>query len=285
VKQLISELIERLMHEATEEAEHKGWCDTELGTNEHTRKSKTAEVEKLTAEIEGLESKIETLTKDLVELHAAVADINAAVAENTDIRNNETAENEQTIIDAQDGQTAIANAIKVLQDFYAKAGDAKALIQRKKTTHHDEPPEIFDEPYQGQQASSGGVIGMLEVIKSDFARLETDTKSAEAAAQQQYDEFMSDSAVDKAAKEKSIEHKKVDKHESGMTLDETKEALESAQEQLEAANAYYEKLKPSCIDTGMSYEERVKRRRDEIEALKEALRILSGEDIAALNQE
>jgi len=81
VKQLLSELIERLMHEAGEQAEHKGWCDTELSTNKQTRKSKTAEVEKLTAEIEGLESKIETLEKDHVDLSKAVAELNAAVAE------------------------------------------------------------------------------------------------------------------------------------------------------------------------------------------------------------
>lgn len=33
-------------------------------------------------------------------------------------------------------------------------------------------------------------------------------------------------------------------------------------------------LKPTCIDTGMSYEERVARREDEIESLKKALCVL-----------
>merc|ERR1719305_1580126 len=38
VKKMIKDLIVRLMEEANEEAEHKGWCDTELSTNEQTRK-------------------------------------------------------------------------------------------------------------------------------------------------------------------------------------------------------------------------------------------------------
>merc|ERR1719446_765816 len=47
VKKMIKDLIVRLMEEATEEAEHKAWCDTELSTNEQTRKEKTEAVERL----------------------------------------------------------------------------------------------------------------------------------------------------------------------------------------------------------------------------------------------
>merc|ERR1740117_966052 len=52
VKKMIKDLIVRLMEEANEEAEHKGWCDTELSTNEQTRKEKTEAVETLHAEID-----------------------------------------------------------------------------------------------------------------------------------------------------------------------------------------------------------------------------------------
>merc|ERR1719379_112760 len=41
VKQMIKDMIVKLMEEANEEAEHKGFCDTELSTNEQTRKQKT----------------------------------------------------------------------------------------------------------------------------------------------------------------------------------------------------------------------------------------------------
>merc|ERR1719375_1193745 len=52
VKKMIKDLIVRLMEEANEEASHKGWCDTELSTNELTRKEKTEAVEMLHAEID-----------------------------------------------------------------------------------------------------------------------------------------------------------------------------------------------------------------------------------------
>ena len=40
VKKMSKDLIVRLMEEVNEKAEHKGWCDTELLTNEQTRKLK-----------------------------------------------------------------------------------------------------------------------------------------------------------------------------------------------------------------------------------------------------
>merc|ERR1712159_216546 len=58
VKKMIKDLIVKLMEEANEEAEHKGWCDTELSTNEQTRKEKTEAVETLHAEIDELEASI-----------------------------------------------------------------------------------------------------------------------------------------------------------------------------------------------------------------------------------
>merc|ERR1719443_1955222 len=81
------------------------------------------------------------------------------------------------------------------------------------------------EPYTGMQSESGGIIGMLEVILSDFARLQTDTETAEDEAETAYTKFMNES-----------------------------EEVEVTQEELDAALAYFEKLKPDCLDTGLSYE-------------------------------
>jgi len=273
VKKMIKDLLVRLMEEANEEAEHKGWCDTELSTNEQTRKEKTEAVETLHAEIDELQASIAKLTEEIGELAKAIADLDAAMAEATEIRQKEKEENEVTIKDSQEAQTAVAQALTVLREFYAKAGEATALLQRKQ-------PDIFDSPYKGMQAENGGVIGMLEVIESDFARLEADTSAAEASAQKTYDTFMTDSKVDKAQKTTDVEHKTAKKQDETQALTVKREDLEGTQKELDAALAYFDKLKPSCVDAGVSYEDRVNRRKEEIESLQEALRILNGEDIA-----
>jgi uncharacterized protein YoxC len=272
VKKMLKDLIVRLMEEANEEAEHKGWCDTELSTNEQTRKEKTEAVETLHAEIDQLEASIAKLTEDIKDLTQAVAELDAAMATATKLRQEEKAKNTETISDSEEAQAAVAQALTVLKEFYAKAGEATALIQAE--------PEIFDSPYKGMQSENGGVVGMLEVIESDFARLESETKAAEATAQKEYDEFMTESKVDKQKKSTAIEHKTAKKQDQEQALTTKKEDLEGTQKELDAALAYFDKLKPSCVDSGVSYEDRVARRKEEIESLQEALKILNGEDIA-----
>merc|ERR1719231_2235166 len=210
---MIKDLIVRLMEEANEEAEHKGWCDTELSTNEQTRKEKTEAVDVLHAEIDELEASIAKLTEEIAELTQAVAEIDKAVAEATQIREEEKAKNTETIKDSQDAQTAVAQAVTVLKEFYEKAAEATSLLQQQ-----PESPEIFDAPYKGLQSENCGVVGMLEVIQSDFARLQSDTEASEATSQKEYDNFMTDSKVDKESKETDIEHKSAKKQDQTQTL-------------------------------------------------------------------
>merc|ERR1719456_418001 len=264
VKKMIKDMVVKLMEEANEEAEHKGWCDNELATNEQTRKEKTEAVEVLHAEIDELEATIAQLSNEITQLNQAVADSDKAVAEATEIRETEKAKNTVVIADAKAASEAVANALNVLKEFYAKAGQATALVQKAGQ------PEIFDESYQGMQSENGGVVGMIEVIQSDFARLESETTASEAAAAKEYDGFMSDSAADKETKKQNAEQ----------SLTERKDDLAGTQEELDSALQYYEKLKPDCVNSNVSYEDRVARRKEEIASLQEALKILNGEDIA-----
>jgi len=78
----------------------------------------------------------------------------------------------------------------ILREFYASQG-SEFLQQRQ-------VPELA--AYKGMQGSKGGVIGMLEVIESDFVRLEAETKAAEAQAASEYKAFMEDAKADKLQK-------------------------------------------------------------------------------------
>merc|ERR1719217_1525241 len=89
VKKMIQDLITRLEEEAAEEADHKAWCDTELGTNKQTRDEKTEAVVTLHAEIDELGASIAKLSEEITELTGQVAELDAAVAKATAQREEE----------------------------------------------------------------------------------------------------------------------------------------------------------------------------------------------------
>merc|ERR1719265_1328134 len=106
---------------------------------------------------------------------------------------------------------------------------------------------------------------MLEVIQSDFARLEAETSTAEEDAAKEHAEFLHESELSKTQKNVDIEHKTSEKANQEADILEKKQTLETTEKELKDARDSYEKLKPACIEEGQSYEERSRRRKDEIE--------------------
>eukprot|EP00931_Biecheleriopsis_adriatica_P063220 TRINITY_DN3823_c0_g3_i2.p1 TRINITY_DN3823_c0_g3~~TRINITY_DN3823_c0_g3_i2.p1 ORF type:complete len:712 (+),score=258.65 TRINITY_DN3823_c0_g3_i2:125-2137(+) len=275
VRTLIEDLIKKMNDQMAAEATKKGWCDTELATNKATREEKSDAVDSLQADIDELSSTITTLGEELVTLSKEITDLTAAMAEATEIRQKEKQKNAATVKDAKEAQAAVAQALGVLKEFYAKAGEATAFVQTS-SKGTQPPPEIFgDEPYTGMGGENGGVVAMMEVIESDFARLEAETSSAEEAAKKEFDEFMEDTKIDKATKKKTVSfkaNKKQNKEQEMQVLDGD---LQGTHKELDAALQYFDTLKADCLDAGKSYAERKAQREKEIEDLTKALALLN----------
>jgi len=274
VVEMIKDLIQKLTTEAAEEADQKSWCDAELKANKETRDAKTEEVNRLTARSDMLHSQIAQLTSELESLADQISELNLALKEATEARAAEKAANDKAISDAKEAIPAVRSALKVLKDFYAKAATATALVQQSPA---GDAPGSWDKPYTGMGGSSKGVLGMLEVILADFVRLEQETTSSETEAQSAFDKFAGDSQADIDSKTATSKEKEALKLSKTRDLEETGKDLKSTQKELDAALAYHDELKPSCVDAGVSFSERSQRRQEEIESLQEALKLLGDE--------
>merc|ERR1712008_421846 len=171
VKTLIQKLIERLLKEATEEASKKGFCDKELGEARSDRKFRWQETQKLNGELRSLEAKQSSLELEMDDLKDELKDLKESLKEATAARAEDKKENLADIKIANEGLEAVAQAIMVLKTFYNSAAKAETLMQMHASpVDEDNPGAGFDGAYRGSQSTSVGILGLLDVIKSDYAR-------------------------------------------------------------------------------------------------------------------
>merc|ERR1719240_691330 len=200
IKNMIEKMIFHLMAEQKDEDDHKNWCDKELETTAMMLADKETKRDTLQASIDVLTQEIADLGVKIKENQEAVATMQTEIEDETEERQAEKAENMATIKDAQDAQTAVSQAIAVLEEFYKGTGmiekeswefnQMKANVRRVKAppgeTELPEPnPELFESPYKGS-SEGAGVVGMLQEIAENFALMETNAKADET---EQSDEF------------------------------------------------------------------------------------------------
>merc|ERR1719378_1308999 len=102
VKKMIDSMITKLLEEANEESDKKGWCDKEMAVNGQTRDDKTEEVNSLSAEMDKLKADVMKLSEQIADLAVAIQETNAAMVKATEVRQAEKKKNEETIEDAKD---------------------------------------------------------------------------------------------------------------------------------------------------------------------------------------
>lgn len=277
IKQLIQELIERLLTEAANEANQKGWCDKASADAKQKREHTATEIEELNGKMAELEADIGELTEELAVLKDEIAELKDKRKEAEKLRKEEKEENEATLLEANAGLDAVKMAIDVLDKFYKTVDDAKVDLSLAQQPADEAPDAGFDigEAYTGAQGAATGIIGMLDVIKSDFERTIKETQKEESEAEKEHLEFMTKTGVSLAEKTMAQEQKKKYKDDAEEQLEDATESLKDNSKILSKAIEELLDLKPVCVDTGMSYEERVARRQDEITALNKALCILN----------
>merc|ERR550514_691926 len=245
IKGMIADMVEKLEQEAAEAAELKQWCDKELGEANAKKEDSTAVFEKLTTSIDSKSAKSKKLKEEVATLQKELAEL---------------AETQQEMNkpELEQGLKGVKLALKILNDYYAKADKGSA------------------------SGAGGGIIGMLEVIESDFTKALTEMVAAEQTAAAAYEKESKENEIEKTTKTQDVKYKTKEGASLDKAVSELSSDRDSVQSELDAVNEYLESLEKKCTYKVESYEERKARREAEINGLKEALDILESE--AALVQ-
>jgi len=284
VRAIINDLITKLEAQAQAEETQKGFCDEQIKGAVTARDQAVSSEEAFSKELDSKQAQVNELEKTIADLSQQIAQNKKALLEATELRGEERTENEKVIGDATAGKEAVAHAIQVLTGFYQSAAGVAFLQRRARfvpassdrsgATVSDLAPEVFGGAYAGEQDSAKGIIGLLQVIHDDFDRTITATGDEETGAESDFEEFKSENEGDTSAVNANVEAKE-------STITSLKEELVQLQEDIADVKKEHQaqldelaRLKEMCVEGAESYEERLEKRRQEIEALKEALAIL-----------
>jgi len=240
-------MIETLEKEAEEDATEKAYCDKELAETRAKKDEKTTEIKKLSTKIDSMTSRSAQLKGEVAELEKSLSALARAQAEMDKIRLEE--------IEAYaEAEAEMELVLKVLRDYYAK-----------------------DKAHAANEGGGAGIIGLLEVVESDFSKGLIEMTSTEEGAQAAYDTETKENEIEKVTKEQDIKYKTEEATGLDQATAEATSDRSGVQEELDAVLEYLKGIEDRCIAKPESYEERVARREAELAGLKEALSILENE--------
>jgi predicted nucleic acid-binding Zn-ribbon protein len=259
VKDLIREMIASLEAEGDADAKHHAYCTKELAYADQKKADRVAEIEKLTTSIDQMSARSAQLKEEVAQLEKELADIAASQAEIDKIRAEEHDTFLQNKADMEQGIEGVRAALKVLTEYYAS-----------------------DKEHVAAQGAGEGIIGLLEVVESDFQKGLMDMTASEESSQAEYEKTTKENEIATATKQQDVKYKTKESKDLDKATAEATSDREAVQTELEAVEKYLAKLHDECDETAPTYEELVARRSAEIAGLKQALQILEGE--AALLQ-
>merc|ERR1719171_3454419 len=295
---MIEELIKKLEADAQGEQSQKEWCDKETKNAKDERDEAQTDMDKLNADLTEKNALKVSLMDEITTLSEQIADLQKALNEETVLREEETQQNNLTVEEAQAGLDAVTNAIKFLDDFYNPSdSDGKELLQTAQApvnpaegyeryvaenagsdgkTVDDMAPDAggVSGEYAGKGDAAKGILGMLDVIKTDFERAISTTNTEEGEADSAYTTFKTDTETDMQDKTTLKGDKEAAKTQAELDIKDAEADLRKETDLHNSSVAELEKLKPLCVETGMTWEERTARREQELASLKQALDLL-----------
>jgi len=258
IKGLITDMIEKLSGEAEADAAKQGYCVKNMAETKASKEDKEAEIEKLSTKIDQMTTESEKLKEEVAVLQKELASLAETQATMNEIRTEEKEEYQSVKAELEKGLTGIKLALKTLRDYYAQ-GDSTASAD-----------------------AGGGIISLLEVVEADFTQDLDGVIVTEKAAASTYEKETKENDMAKLTKDQDVKYKSKEAKSLDEGVAELKSDVSGVQTELDAVMDFWNKLQSECVAKPEPYEEKKKRREEEIAGLKEALTVLENE--AALIQ-
>jgi len=262
VKGMINSMLSHVAKQMEDEASHKAYCDKEMSDTTKSKGVKEGVVDKLTTRIDTQSSASMSLKEQVSVLQKELFNIMNIQKEVDKMRKEEHALFSTTKPELEQGQEGIKKALQVLRQYYSQDDDKES---------------------GSQEGAGASIIGLLEVVESDFAKGIANMQEEEESSQAQYEKQTNENKQAIAVKQQEVTFKTKEIKGLSKATAESSSDLDGVQTELDAVNEYYNKIQEECVAKPEPYEERRKRQETTLQGLQDAMQILAGG--AALDQQ
>merc|ERR1719387_1816557 len=189
-------------------------------------------------------------------------------------REKENKDFQMTVADQRSTQKLLNASLQILKGFYDKKNTTFKDVTLDQQPAGPPPPPGFKDYSKNKQA--GGVQGMIQSIIDDAKAMENEAIVDEENAQKAYEDFVKESNASTEEKQLEATNKKAEKAKSDEVLVESTEARDAAIGELETLAEAKAALHQSCDFVMKNFELRQSARDEEIQAMQQAIAILSG---------
>jgi len=314
VIKMIDEMVALLKKEQLEDDNKKEYCEVQIDHLEDAKKELEHDIKSLEESIEDMKNAITTLTDEVKALEEGIVALDKSVSEAT-VNRKEENEDFTALMAANTAAAQLLEYAKNrLNKFYnpklykpppkrelteeeritlnnggtlaptaAPGGIAGTGIGLTQRSHEapPPPPKQFG-AYKKKGEESNGVIAMIDGLVLDLEKEMTEAKTDEKNAQDDYEQFMKDSAQKRADDSKSIEDKVANKAELSNDLVKAGAAKGDKTKELMASEDYLGTLHLECDWLLKNFGLRKEARAGEVDALSKAKAVLSGADYSLI---
>merc|ERR1719364_462405 len=223
----------KILEEKTGAAADRAYSFIQIGTvskagtkTKAKKEDKETELDDLSTKIDKATSKIAKLKEEVATLTEELGEIAAAQKKATELRQEQAAAWAAAKADYEQGLEGVGMALQVLRDYYAEKDEA--FIQGNKDAFLQGKMGLGESKHSKATGASTGIIGMLEVVESDFSKLLSEGNAAEAMAVEEYEKLTQDNEIATTEKETAVKYKTKDSKETEAMLAGLKEDKEVA---------------------------------------------------------
>lgn len=250
-------LIVRIDAEAKHEKEHKEWCEKETGLTTKKRDDHSAIVDDLKAVLANLGEVVVEKDHGLGVNKDDRTDEEMTWDDREKLRSDEKQEFEVDLQEHQEAIAALNEAISILAKYYGSKKGAALL--------------------QGDPGRGGTAVKMISETRHEF---EIGKETLETDEEEAITEFTEMKAVHVQTESDLTQEKdtlQVEKQTTEQQISQGEEDLDLNKGEVLSAKEYLNQLGKSCYPLMMRYDERVKLRNEEKQAIQDAIKVLKEE--------